>query len=73
MNGTPLIFRLSGSGRLVPGMASLLVVASLAPCPAVTFTVSNTSDSGNGSLRQAILSANANSGLDTITFQISGA
>ena len=34
------------------------------------FTVTNTSDSGPGSLRQAILDANANTGVDTITFAI---
>ncbi len=37
-----------------------------------TFTVLNTSDSGAGSLRQAILDANANPGLDTIAFDIPG-
>jgi hypothetical protein len=40
---------------------------------ATTFTVSNTNDSGPGSLRQAILDANANPGLDTINFNIPGA
>jgi hypothetical protein len=33
-----------------------------------TFTVTNTNDSGIGSLRQAILDANANAGADDITF-----
>ena len=37
-----------------------------------TFTVVNTNDSGAGSLRQAILDANANPGLDTIAFDIPG-
>jgi gliding motility-associated-like protein len=38
------------------------------------FEVSNTNNSGSGSLRQAILDANANAGeADTITFNISGA
>jgi hypothetical protein len=37
---------------------------------AATFVVTNTNDSGAGSLRQAMLDANANSGLDTITFNI---
>ena len=37
-----------------------------------TFTVTNTNDSGAGSLRQAILDANALAGADTITFNISG-
>ncbi|NML24397.1 cadherin domain-containing protein [Zoogloea dura] len=37
-----------------------------------TYTVSNTADSGAGSLRQAIIDANANSGADSIDFAISG-
>ncbi len=37
-----------------------------------TFVVNNTNDSGAGSLRQAILDANANPGVDTIDFSISG-
>lgn len=36
------------------------------------FTVTSTSDSGSGSLRQAILDANANAGADRILFNISG-
>jgi hypothetical protein len=39
---------------------------------AATFTVTNTNDSGAGSLRQAILDANAASGPDSIAFNISG-
>lgn len=38
-----------------------------------TFTVTNTNDSGAGSLRQAIIDANANAGLDSIEFNIAGA
>lgn len=37
-----------------------------------TFIVSNTNDTGAGSLRQAILDANANAGADTIAFNIPG-
>ena len=37
-----------------------------------TFTVVNTNDSGLGSLRQAIVRANATPGSDTINFNISG-
>jgi titin len=37
-----------------------------------TFTVTNTADSGLGSLRWAITNANANSGPDTINFDING-
>src|SRR5882757_2271129 len=36
---------------------------------AATFTVSNLGDSGAGSLRQAILDANATAGADQVTFQ----
>ena len=38
-----------------------------------TFTVTSTGDSGAGSLRQAVLDANANPGIDTIAFAIPGA
>jgi len=37
-----------------------------------TYTVTNTSDAGAGSLRQAILDANGNPGADTIAFNITG-
>ncbi|WP_145391307.1 DUF4347 domain-containing protein [Stieleria neptunia] len=37
-----------------------------------TFTVTNVNDTGAGSLHQAILDANASSGLDTIDFNITG-
>src|SRR5205085_5344725 len=40
---------------------------------AMTFTVTNTNSSGAVSLRQAISDANANTGTDTIAFQIAGA
>src|SRR5438067_656697 len=36
------------------------------------FTVRNAQDSGTDSLRQAILDANANPGLDTIQFKLPG-
>ena len=51
---------------LVPG------IPRLRDSQAATFTVTNTNDSGAGSLRQAILDANANPGLDTIAFNIPG-
>ncbi len=38
-----------------------------------TFTVVNTNDAGNGSLRDAIILANRATGLDTIEFEIPGA
>ncbi|HEV8483244.1 MAG TPA: BACON domain-containing carbohydrate-binding protein [Blastocatellia bacterium] len=40
------------------------------PLAVMTFTVTNTLDSGAGSLRQAIIDSNNNSGADTISFAI---
>ena len=45
-------------------------VNAAAARPASSFVVSNTNDSGPGSLRQAITDANANPGTDLITFSI---
>ncbi|PYJ08552.1 MAG: hypothetical protein DME25_01225 [Verrucomicrobia bacterium] len=56
--------RLAGVGLWVFLAAALI-------CPAATLQVTTTNDSGAGSLRQAILDANATNGLDTITFKIS--
>ena len=68
--------------RRVPGPAgasgfllAALLVASLllvGPAHASTFTVTNTNDDGPGSLRQAILDANARAGADAIKFNIAG-
>ncbi|MEJ7862789.1 MAG: right-handed parallel beta-helix repeat-containing protein, partial [Pyrinomonadaceae bacterium] len=43
-------------------------ILSVFSAQAATFTVSNTNDDGEGSLRQAILDANGNAGPDNITF-----
>jgi hypothetical protein len=51
---------------------ALLLWAVAAPVVAATFTVTNIGDSGPGSLRQAILDANAASDADTIVFAIPG-
>ena len=59
------------SGMLV----AMLVAASLMlarPARADTFTVNNTNDAGAGSLRQAILDANASKEKDVIGFNIPG-
>jgi parallel beta-helix repeat protein len=61
----------SGFLRRTPTLVSLLVLCAAAVGGA-TFTVTNTSDSGAGSLRQAILDANSAGGADTIAFNIPG-
>ena len=53
-------------------LAALLVGLSMRAAGAMTFHVTNTNDSGSGSLRQAITDANNNAGADTIDFTISG-
>ncbi|RKG89496.1 right-handed parallel beta-helix repeat-containing protein [Corallococcus terminator] len=52
-----------------------ITLAMLGPGPllAATFTVTSTADSGAGSLRTALTSANAAAGADTIAFNIPGA
>jgi Calx-beta domain len=61
---------LTGWLALSGGNMNPLLPSALA---AATFTVTNTNDSGPGSLRQAILDANATPGTDTIAFNIPGA
>ena len=70
----PLIIMKTPSGRLLlpalrPGFALLLaVVFAGGAARAATFTVSNLNDSGPGSLRQAVLGANAAAGADDVVF-----
>ncbi len=56
----------------LPALLCVAALATAASVVAATFTVTNTSDSGAGSLRQAILDANAAAGADTIVFNIGG-
>jgi parallel beta-helix repeat protein len=63
-------------GRRVTLAALVCLVLGLTgaqSAPLATFVVTTTADSGVGSLRQAILDANATVGVDTITFAIPGA
>ena len=50
----------------------LALIGSNLLAPAAVFTVTNTADSGAGSLRQAILSANTNAGASAIHFNLPG-
>jgi hypothetical protein len=54
-------------------IVGLLAMVSASPAYAAGFDVKNTADAGVGSLRQAILDANAAPGFDTIKFAIPGA
>jgi predicted outer membrane repeat protein len=56
---------------LTAAAGSVVVFAPAAE--AATFSVTNTADSGPGSLRQAVLDANAATGADTIDFAVNGA
>jgi parallel beta-helix repeat protein len=58
------------AGGVGAGGALLSGVELFFPLPPTTFMVTNTNDSGAGSLRQAILDANAHPGLDAIHFNI---
>ena len=51
---------------------ALATLLAAAPLGATTYTVTNTNDSGAGSLRQAITDANGNAGADAIHFNIPG-
>lgn len=51
---------------------ALAVALYATQLPAAIFIVSNTNNAGAGSLRQAILDANANPGFDTIVFTVAG-
>jgi len=62
----------AGGSLLVGGVAGALVLAPEAGA-ATTFHVTTTSDSGAGSLRQAVLDANSNPGDDIIVFDASSA
>lgn len=51
------------------GAVTLGLAALAAPANAATFTVTNLNDSGTGSLRDAVASANSTAGADVINFQ----
>lgn len=53
-------------------LTGAILLTQQKPVYAATFTVTNTNDSGAGSLRQAITDANASAGADQIDFNIAG-
>jgi len=62
-------------GKRLNGLLACFAILNLfatTPVFANLYTVTNTNDSGAGSLRQAILDANANVGPDDIDFAVSG-
>ncbi len=62
----PKLFRLAPIGALL----SLILLATANGASAATYIVFNTNDSGEGSLRQAILDANGAAGPHTISFNV---
>jgi parallel beta-helix repeat protein len=64
------IFKMNFSRFLILTTVIVLLLTFGEKTPAATFSVTNTNDTGAGSLRQAIIDANNNSGLDTVAFNI---
>ena len=64
--------RITALGVLLAALVAAMLMAAGPAHASTTFTVTNTNDSGAGSLRQAILDANATSGADVINFDIPG-
>ena len=64
--------RILALGALLAVLLASLMLAVGEARASTTFTVTNTNDSGAGSLRQAILDANNTPGADVINFNISG-
>ena len=62
----------AGGSLLAGGIAGGLVLAPNADA-ATTYNVTNLLDSGAGSLRDAVVAANANAGADTIVFEAGAA
>ncbi len=69
---TPFRLRVTHYALRITALLILLatLLPSATPTRAAAFTVTTTANSGAGSLRQAILDANATPGADTITFAI---
>ncbi len=64
----PLMWRGARMKVAFSGLCAVIALALITEADATTFTVTNASATGAGSLRQAVLDANAAGGADTITF-----
>ena len=62
----------AGFPSWIRGVSLTAALAAAVPLAAATYAVTNTADSGAGSLRQAITDANANVGTDAIHFDTPG-
>ena len=67
-----LFCRVCQGGRLPATLVVFVFLFMAGAAHGITFTVTNTDDSGLGSLRWAITNANTTPGANTISFQISG-
>ncbi len=74
MHATRSVLALSSMGRELPALALCLLLVAAGPAVPqdIIRTVNSTADSGVGTLRQAILDANASAADDTIVFALSG-
>ena len=68
-----LAYTFQEQGASPSPMAIKMIVQGQPTLPVPSFVVTNTNDAGPGSLRQAILDANANPGRDVIQFTLVGA
>jgi predicted outer membrane repeat protein len=62
-------FGVNSKATLAAGAGIGATVLFAAPADAALFTVTNLNDAGAGSLRQAVIEANAAAGVDTVLFQ----
>ncbi|MDQ3930272.1 MAG: S-layer homology domain-containing protein [Chloroflexota bacterium] len=71
LSGVALLLAVAGQVT-APALARPVAQGKTPAAPSATYVVTNTNNSGQGSLRQAIFDANANPGHDTISFNIPG-